>query len=718
MRYNNRNPSAHSILSARSGRTQQQQKRYFMPCINDCRFCAASSGDQPEQKRLTKRRIPNIFICTHKDKITCTCMKPLLPSRKASRKLRRSITNNNVKEPYCDKYSCLGKLYFMDQQVQTKNRRKLQNLKGIQEKDAVDEQPVKDVNTEKPNKQKSSILCRCYRRKQVIGCNCKRRKAAERSIKKKDGMGKQPLNDLNAEESYKQETSNRQKIDLPCRCKKHNTSVRPMSSRRNSSIRCVSTNKIKRKIKCLCTKSQKMLGDDREETSPSYLPKIEEITEYSKRKDMGDMALKSSPKHKRKDIDKGPSSKAPKDKRKDTGEIFPSGWPEIQIVPQRQKGKSPSPKAKSPTRKKSKMAEYVSDICTRNKCNRRCRKELQAVMYRDCTTISDKGKKQAITLHEQGCLKLNIGSQQVIICTCVKKPQTTREKLRAKIKSICARKKKRKAKKEKKKIKIVPVKVTCDVCGCPLAKCLCQKELKKRLKRTHRLLMKQRKKKLKQDKKELKKLKKQTDNIPVGATNVVADCFQGLFLLMFRGLKGAFKMLFHLFTKPTQSMDYMKARINEPHATWKYFSRTWRIGWQKQRQRIATSIRGSDSMKILDDAIKDTALYTTFQNKGKTRQERSKIESENRKRRRRNEKRQNEALYSCRHMFLLTLRNRPCLWVYYICPYLYPQCLSLLTFWKHFTDILLFGLAVLVWTPCITCCELIRGLMCCCLCTG
>ncbi|CAB3243325.1 unnamed protein product [Arctia plantaginis] len=68
--------------------------------------------------------------------------------------------------------------------------------------------------------------------------------------------------------------------------------------------------------------------------------------------------------------------------------------------------------------------------------------------------------------------------------------------------------------------------------------------------------------------------------------------------------------------------------------------------------------------------------------------------------------------------FFTSLRKKPCLWLYRLCPGFYPHCLSLLTFWRQFTDVFIFLLAVAVWSPCILCTEFCRAVMCCLMCAG
>ncbi|XP_053603088.1 uncharacterized protein LOC128671026 [Plodia interpunctella] len=70
------------------------------------------------------------------------------------------------------------------------------------------------------------------------------------------------------------------------------------------------------------------------------------------------------------------------------------------------------------------------------------------------------------------------------------------------------------------------------------------------------------------------------------------------------------------------------------------------------------------------------------------------------------------------NLYMASIRKKPWLSVYYLCPWFYPHCISFVNFWKQFTNIVLITLAVVVWTPCFLAVELCRGLMCCVFCTG
>ncbi|XP_061729914.1 uncharacterized protein LOC133534689 isoform X2 [Cydia pomonella] len=67
--------------------------------------------------------------------------------------------------------------------------------------------------------------------------------------------------------------------------------------------------------------------------------------------------------------------------------------------------------------------------------------------------------------------------------------------------------------------------------------------------------------------------------------------------------------------------------------------------------------------------------------------------------------------YAC-DFYLMSLRTKPCLWVYYMCPVCYPYCLQLLNTWRQVSDLLLFFVAIIVWSPCILCAECLKVVAC------
>lgn len=86
-------------------------------------------------------------------------------------------------------------------------------------------------------------------------------------------------------------------------------------------------------------------------------------------------------------------------------------------------------------------------------------------------------------------------------------------------------------------------------------------------------------------------------------------------------------------------------------------------------------------------------------------------------RRKRRVRRREPVNFQC-SLYMASIRKKPWLFVYYLCPWFYPHCISMLNIWRQFTDVMLFLLAVFVWSPCILAMEACRACMCCTLCTG
>ncbi|XP_050557404.1 uncharacterized protein LOC118261813 [Spodoptera frugiperda] len=88
-----------------------------------------------------------------------------------------------------------------------------------------------------------------------------------------------------------------------------------------------------------------------------------------------------------------------------------------------------------------------------------------------------------------------------------------------------------------------------------------------------------------------------------------------------------------------------------------------------------------------------------------------------RKKRRKRKRDQEPVDFEC-SLYMNTLRRRPFLRIYYMCPWFYPHCVNLFGLWKQLANVLMFLLAVCVWSPCILCFEACRAMACCCMCTG
>ncbi|XP_050681663.1 uncharacterized protein LOC126977047 [Leptidea sinapis] len=80
-------------------------------------------------------------------------------------------------------------------------------------------------------------------------------------------------------------------------------------------------------------------------------------------------------------------------------------------------------------------------------------------------------------------------------------------------------------------------------------------------------------------------------------------------------------------------------------------------------------------------------------------------------------KRKERVDFNC-NLFATSLRKKPFTFIFDRCPWFYPHCISLINVWRQFADVMLFLLAVVVWSPCILAMEMCRAVLCCTLCTG
>lgn len=191
-----------------------------------------------------------------------------------------------------------------------------------------------------------------------------------------------------------------------------------------------------------------------------------------------------------------------------------------------------------------------------------------------------------------------------------------------------------------------------------------------------------------------------------------------IFKLVLGSIAGILGSIFTCIFKPMTSFRYLMARAFDPRGTYERI-RNWGIGHTEMfKIKMENAISGSEKITMLDDTIRESSLFQAFADKGKTNKERRRIEKVTKTRRKRIAERDLQALLGCRHNFLTTLRRRPCMWVYFLCPNMYPQCLSLLIFWRKFANLILLCLAMIVWTPGILLCLLCRSILCCVFCNG
>ncbi|XP_062530858.1 uncharacterized protein LOC101745587 isoform X1 [Bombyx mori] len=242
-----------------------------------------------------------------------------------------------------------------------------------------------------------------------------------------------------------------------------------------------------------------------------------------------------------------------------------------------------------------------------------------------------------------------------------------------------------------------------------------EKTFQKETKKKEKAERKKREKSFLLEKKQLEAINKGKEELD--ETSCLADFFLGLLKCAASILKHVGFIIFKVISDPKGSYRYVQQRLRDPIGTYERVKKAFEDAWRIKKLKIMKSLGGSDKMTILSDTLQDTAIYQAFAYKGKTKKEKRKIELENKQRKMRIMQRDKAALKNCKHMLLHTLRKTPCLWFYHVCPVFYPQCLGLLSFMHKFTDILLFLLAFMVWTPCIVCFEGCRAICCCILCT-
>lgn len=172
----------------------------------------------------------------------------------------------------------------------------------------------------------------------------------------------------------------------------------------------------------------------------------------------------------------------------------------------------------------------------------------------------------------------------------------------------------------------------------------------------------------------------------------------------------------------------VKSGVTDPHGSWKYIKEKARdpegtfdairgsisdpySDYALTKKRLAVRLDQNPIVNILKDELEDTSIYGLVANKGKDADIKAKM------RKKRIRQRENAVKYNCTNNFLITLRKTPCLWVYHICPKMYPQCLSCLAFTRDFFNLILLLLAIVVWMPCILCVEFCRAILCCFFCT-
>ncbi|OWR47511.1 hypothetical protein KGM_210033 [Danaus plexippus plexippus] len=241
---------------------------------------------------------------------------------------------------------------------------------------------------------------------------------------------------------------------------------------------------------------------------------------------------------------------------------------------------------------------------------------------------------------------------------------------------------------------------------------LCEKKLKKKKK----LYDKQERKALKENKR-IEAEQKAVSKKNAFRWNYITNMISGVLNITIGTAITVIKIPFWLLGDPVGSYVYVREKSKDPASSieriFYWFVRTW----NNKTTCIARKLQESSTMNVLADQIEDSDIYNAIFSRGRSAEEKALYERRSRIRKRRMLKRQEEALYSCRHMLLTTMRKTPCLWFYHVCPDLYPQCLSFVSFMNNFIHIVIYLLAILMWTPCIITFEMCRAFLCCFFCT-
>lgn len=168
------------------------------------------------------------------------------------------------------------------------------------------------------------------------------------------------------------------------------------------------------------------------------------------------------------------------------------------------------------------------------------------------------------------------------------------------------------------------------------------------------------------------------------------------FATTFKVIKG----LFGIFRHPQHTYDDVKAVINDPCS----LSKVNRIFEDESIYVPAARVKHRFSFMSTPKAILKkmeeypTTHYLLHRN-------------EKDPKKRKFKKRVRPPIDFSKNLYLSTRALRPCLWLYYSCPALYPTFITVLNTWKQFCHILLFVGAFIVWSPCLLCMEICRIMM-------
>lgn len=201
-------------------------------------------------------------------------------------------------------------------------------------------------------------------------------------------------------------------------------------------------------------------------------------------------------------------------------------------------------------------------------------------------------------------------------------------------------------------------------------------------------------------------------------STVLNDVIAGPFNLLIRSIKQILISTFYLVVDPVGSYVYVKEKVKNPVSTIQTLRKWLFKTWHSKTVFLSSILKKSHALNVLSDHVEDNPIFEAVVSSRRSAKELARQEKKAILRKKRIQERRDAALFGCRHILLTTMRKTPCLWCYHICPDLYPQCLGLMTFLTNFIHIIIYVIAITLWTPCILACEVCRGLLCCLVCTG
>lgn len=168
------------------------------------------------------------------------------------------------------------------------------------------------------------------------------------------------------------------------------------------------------------------------------------------------------------------------------------------------------------------------------------------------------------------------------------------------------------------------------------------------------------------------------------------------FATVFKVIKGTF----NIFRHPKHTCEDVRAAINDPCCSLGNINRIFddqsiyvpaarvrhRFGFMSTTKKVVQKMESYPTTNYL--------LHRNDKNPAK--------------RNKKFKKRVRPPIDFCKSLYLSSRAVKPCLWIYYICPGVYPTFISIINTLRQFCRILLFIGAFIVWSPCLLCMEICR----------